>query len=95
VFCVGLPVVFLWVWMASVVVGLISLISPIIRIPHCLDNRLRNGGTFVSPTHLPHYAPQKHYFCVLVDFLYVTSNVKFVLFLIKLHTMKTQGKLEI
>jgi hypothetical protein len=27
-----------------------------------LDNRLTDGGTFVSPTHRPRSTPQKHYF---------------------------------
>jgi hypothetical protein len=30
------------------------------RIPHCLDNRLRDGGKVVSPTHWPRFTPQKH-----------------------------------
>jgi hypothetical protein len=34
-----------------------------LRIPHCLDNRLLDGGNIVSPTHQPHFTPQKHYFC--------------------------------
>jgi hypothetical protein len=33
-----------------------------LRIPHCLDNRLRDGGKVVSPTHPPHFTPQKHYY---------------------------------
>jgi hypothetical protein len=33
-----------------------------LRIPHCLDNRLINGGMVVSPTHQPHFTPQKHYY---------------------------------
>jgi hypothetical protein len=32
------------------------------RIPHCLDNHLIDGGKVVSPTHRPHFTPQKHYF---------------------------------
>jgi hypothetical protein len=31
-----------------------------LRIPHCLDNRLTDGGKVVSPTHRPHFTPQKH-----------------------------------
>jgi hypothetical protein len=27
-----------------------------------LDNRLINGGMIVSPTHRPHFTPQKHDF---------------------------------
>jgi hypothetical protein len=34
-----------------------------LRIPHCLDNRLTDGGKFVSPTHPLHFTPQKHYYC--------------------------------
>jgi hypothetical protein len=30
-----------------------------LRIPHCLDNRLIDGGKVVSPTHQPHFTPQK------------------------------------
>jgi hypothetical protein len=37
-----------------------------LRIPHCLDNRLIDGGKFVSPTHRPHFTPQKHYFMPLI-----------------------------
>jgi hypothetical protein len=33
-----------------------------LRIPHCLDNRLIDGGKVVSPTRQPHFTPQKHYF---------------------------------
>jgi hypothetical protein len=33
-----------------------------LRIPHCLDNRLTDGSKVVSPTHWPHFTPQKHYF---------------------------------
>jgi hypothetical protein len=29
---------------------------------HCLDNRLTDGGKVVSPTHRPHFTPQKHYY---------------------------------
>jgi hypothetical protein len=35
-----------------------------LRIPHCLDNRLIDGGEAVSPTQRPHFTPQKHYFSV-------------------------------
>jgi hypothetical protein len=31
-----------------------------LRIAHCLDNRLIDGGKVVSPTHQPHFTPQKH-----------------------------------
>jgi hypothetical protein len=33
-----------------------------LRIPHCLDNRLIDGGKVVSPTHQPYFTPQKHYY---------------------------------
>jgi hypothetical protein len=33
-----------------------------LRIPHCLDNRLTDGGKVVGLTHRPRSAPQKHYF---------------------------------
>jgi hypothetical protein len=33
-----------------------------LRIPHCLDNRLIDGGKFVGLTHPPHVTPQKHYY---------------------------------
>jgi hypothetical protein len=33
-----------------------------LMIPHCLDNRLTDGGKVVNPTHPPHFTPQKHYY---------------------------------
>jgi hypothetical protein len=33
-----------------------------LRIPHCLDNPLTDGGKVVGPTHQPHFTPQKHYY---------------------------------
>jgi hypothetical protein len=33
-----------------------------LRISHCLDNRLTDGVKVVSPTHRPHFTPQKHYY---------------------------------
>jgi hypothetical protein len=33
-----------------------------LRHPHCLDNPLTDGGKIVSPTHPPHFIPQKHYY---------------------------------
>jgi hypothetical protein len=33
-----------------------------LRIPYCLDSRFRDGGKVVSPTHQPHFTPQKHYY---------------------------------
>jgi hypothetical protein len=29
-----------------------------LRIQHCLDNRLIDGGKVVSPTHLPDFTPR-------------------------------------
>jgi hypothetical protein len=44
-----------------------------LRIPHCLDNRLSDGGKAVSPTHRPHFTPHKHYY------FYVSSiNFNFI-----------------
>jgi hypothetical protein len=41
-----------------------------LRIPHCLDNRLTDGGKVVSPTHQPQFTPQKHYYlCFRYSFL--------------------------
>jgi hypothetical protein len=40
-----------------------------LRIPHCVDNRLRHGGKVVSPTHRPRFTSQKHYFCFWHSFL--------------------------
>jgi hypothetical protein len=33
-----------------------------LRIPHCLDNQLIDGGKDVSPTHQPNFIPHKLYF---------------------------------
>jgi hypothetical protein len=33
-----------------------------LRIPHCLDNQLTDGGSVVSPTHRLHITPWKHYY---------------------------------
>jgi hypothetical protein len=33
-----------------------------LRIPHCLDNRLTDGGKVVSPTHWPRSTRHKYYF---------------------------------
>jgi hypothetical protein len=35
-----------------------------LRIAHCLYNRLTDGGKVVSPMHRLHFTPQKHYFSV-------------------------------
>jgi hypothetical protein len=37
-----------------------------LRIAHCLDNRLTDGGKVVSLTHQPRSTLQKHYFSALV-----------------------------
>jgi hypothetical protein len=46
-----------------------------LKIPHCLDNRLTDGGKVVSPTHQPHFTPQKH------DYFYVSGREKGASFL--------------
>jgi hypothetical protein len=33
-----------------------------VKDPTLLHNRLTDGGKFVSPTHRPHFTPQKHYY---------------------------------
>jgi hypothetical protein len=33
-----------------------------LRVPHCLDNWLADGGKVVNLTHRSHFIPQKHYF---------------------------------
>jgi hypothetical protein len=33
-----------------------------LRIPHCLDSRLTDGGKVVNPTHPPHSSPRKQYY---------------------------------
>jgi hypothetical protein len=38
----------------------------ILRIQHCLDNRLTDGSKVVNPAHRPRSTPQKHYFLLLV-----------------------------
>jgi hypothetical protein len=35
-----------------------------LRIPHCLDSRVTDGGKGIIPTHQPHFTPQKHDFSV-------------------------------
>jgi hypothetical protein len=41
-----------------------------LRIPHCLDNRLTNGGKVVSPTHRPLlYSPETLFLCFWYSFL--------------------------
>jgi hypothetical protein len=38
--------------------------AKICQIPHCLDNRLTDGGKVVSPKHRPRSTPLKLYFIV-------------------------------
>jgi hypothetical protein len=46
-----------------------------LRIPHYLNNQLIDGGKVVSPTHQPHFTPQKHYFFFMFPVLIsVDSN---------------------
>jgi hypothetical protein len=33
-----------------------------LRVPHCVDNRLTDDGKVVISTHPPQFTPQKHYF---------------------------------
>jgi hypothetical protein len=45
-----------------------------LRIPHCIDNWLTDGGN-ISPTQWPHFTPQKHYFSASgTDFCYRLSE---------------------
>jgi hypothetical protein len=41
-------------------------IDEMLKIAHCLDNRLTDGGNVVSPMHRPRYTPQKQNFLLLV-----------------------------
>jgi hypothetical protein len=45
-----------------------------LRIPHCLGIRLRDGGKVVSLTHQPRFTPQKHYFHVSGNITYLTET---------------------
>jgi hypothetical protein len=40
-----------------------------LKIPHCLDNLLIDGGKVVSPTLRPHFTPQKHEFFLMFPVL--------------------------
>jgi hypothetical protein len=40
--------------------------SEMLRIPHCLDKRLTDGGEVVSLMHRPRSTPQKHFLFVFV-----------------------------
>jgi hypothetical protein len=53
-----------------------------LRISHCLDNRLTDGDKVDSPTHQPRSTPQKHYFSASVKLhnkelhdLYFSPNI--------------------
>jgi hypothetical protein len=53
----------MYVKKATPVTGLVGLYScEMLIIPHCLDNRLTEGGKVVNPTHPPHFTHQKHYY---------------------------------
>jgi hypothetical protein len=45
-----------------------------LRIPHCLDNRLTDGGKVVSPTHSPHFTPLKHYYFYVSVYVSVSRS---------------------
>jgi hypothetical protein len=32
-----------------------------LRMPHCVDNRLAGGGKVLSSTNRPRFTPQKHF----------------------------------
>jgi hypothetical protein len=40
-----------------------------LRFPHCLDNRLTDGGKVVSPTHRPRSSLQIYYFSAFGTYL--------------------------
>jgi hypothetical protein len=42
-----------------------------LRIPHCLDSRLIDGGKVVSLTHRPHITLQKHYYSNAMNLIVV------------------------
>jgi hypothetical protein len=46
-----------------------------LRIPHCLDKRLTDSGKVVSPTHPPHFAPQKHYYFYVSGTQYALGKI--------------------
>jgi hypothetical protein len=54
-------------------------------IPHCIDNRLTDGGKVVSSTHQPHFTPQK-------QFYFYVSGTHFCEWLSKLQgPVRTEG----
>jgi hypothetical protein len=46
-----------------------------LRIPHCLDSRLIDGGEVVSLTHRPRSTAQKHFFLLLLVLISVRGWV--------------------
>jgi hypothetical protein len=42
-----------------------------LRIPHCLDNRLTDGSQTISLMHWQHSTPQKHFFFLPLVLIYV------------------------
>jgi hypothetical protein len=58
-----------------------------LRIPHCLDNRLTDNGKFVSPTHRERSIPLKHYFfCLWYSFLRLLRSIALVAVVTLSHT---------
>jgi hypothetical protein len=55
-----------------------------LRIPHCLDNRLKDGGKVVSLTHQPHFTSQKPYY-------FNVSGTHFIIRIIKSRRMRWAG----
>jgi hypothetical protein len=46
-----------------------------LRIPHCLDSQLTDGGKVVSPTHQPHFTPQKHYYFTVCSIIFMPTEL--------------------
>jgi hypothetical protein len=42
-----------------------------LRIPHCLDNRLRDGVKVVSPTHTPHLLPRNIIIIIIIKIIII------------------------
>jgi hypothetical protein len=61
-------------WLDNIRMDLVEVGCEMLRIPHCLDSRLTDGGKVVSPTHRPRSTPQKHFFfCFCYLFLSETE----------------------